>query len=61
MLVSRHPEQSYELYNLKEDPNELHNLITDPAYALVREELKKAAERLGYSNGRFYPLPKDSR
>jgi arylsulfatase A-like enzyme len=29
-----------ELYNLREDPHELHNLYDDRAYAQVRAEMK---------------------
>jgi len=35
-----------ELYNLKEDPQELNNLINDPNCAAVVEKLKKELERL---------------
>jgi N-acetylglucosamine-6-sulfatase len=35
-----------ELYNLKSDPEELHNLINDPAQAGKVEELKKELDRL---------------
>ena len=33
-----------ELYDLKKDPYELHNLAGDPAYAAVREEMTKVLE-----------------
>ncbi len=35
-----------ELYNLKEDPNELHNLIDDPRYAAKAEELRRLLDKL---------------
>ncbi|MBN1421541.1 MAG: sulfatase-like hydrolase/transferase [Planctomycetes bacterium] len=35
-----------ELYNVKEDPQELHNLIDDPACAAKKEELKAELARL---------------
>jgi len=30
-----------ELFDLDEDPDELHNLVNDPAYQAVREEIIK--------------------
>ncbi len=35
-----------ELYNLKEDPGELNNLIADPKYAAVVKQLQKELNRL---------------
>jgi len=35
-----------ELYNLKDDPGELNNLINDPRYALVVQQLRMELERL---------------
>ncbi len=36
----------WELYDLKEDPRELHNRYDDPAYAAVREQLHHQLEAL---------------
>ena len=36
----------WELYDLKKDPNELHSVYDDPAYAEVRAKLKTELERL---------------
>jgi len=35
-----------ELYNLKDDPGELNNLIDDPRYAFVVQQLQKELDRL---------------
>ncbi|MEM9718466.1 MAG: sulfatase [Bacteroidota bacterium] len=51
----RLPRGEYELYKLSDDPNELHNLIHEPAYALIREELKKALNDWGQITGDFIP------
>ncbi|MFO8012198.1 MAG: sulfatase [Phycisphaerae bacterium] len=40
-----------ELYNLKEDPKELHNLIDDPQYRNVVEDLKVDLARLKRETG----------
>ena len=37
---------AWELYDLKEDPNELNNVYDDPKYAGVVKDLKKELERL---------------
>ncbi len=34
------PHQEWELFDLKEDPDELHSVYQDPAYRSVRERLK---------------------
>jgi len=34
-------DKAWELYDLKNDPNELHNRFTDPAYAEVASRLKQ--------------------
>lgn len=39
-------EQEYELYDLAADPQELTNLVTDPAYAQVLQELRAELTRL---------------
>lgn len=41
----------YELYNLVEDPAELVNVVDDPAYAEIRQEL----ERLQRHSGARHP------
>ena len=38
------PIDSWELYDLKEDPNEMHNLINDPDYAEVVADMKVRLE-----------------
>ena len=38
-LVMAHSSQEGELYDLKQDPNETHNLYNDPAYTQVKLEL----------------------
>ena len=37
---------AWELYDLKKDPHELHNVYNDPAYFYVRERLKKELQKL---------------
>ncbi|MSO41461.1 MAG: DUF4976 domain-containing protein [Solirubrobacterales bacterium] len=41
-----------ELYDLHEDPYEIHNLVADPAYAAIRERLAKKLTRLTDCAGR---------
>ena len=36
----------WELYDEKTDPNELHNVYDDPAYASVREDMHRRLEAL---------------
>lgn len=36
----------WELYDLKKDPNELHNVFDDPSYAKVRKQLERDLEEL---------------
>lgn len=36
-----HDVDEWELYDLKKDPNEMHNLYDEPAYGSIREKLKK--------------------
>ncbi len=43
VMASRRPE--HELYDLKNDPYELHNLAGDPAYGNVLREMQAALER----------------
>ncbi len=40
----RHPAE-WELYDLLEDPDQVHNVVDDPAYAAVRAELEAALWR----------------
>ena len=40
-----------ELYNVKDDPNDDHNLIDDPRYAAKLNELKAELERLMKQTG----------
>ena len=37
---------AWELYDLKNDPNELNNIYADPKYADIVKELKKKLNRL---------------
>lgn len=63
-----------ELYDLKKDPHQVHNVAADPAYAAIREELERQLmaelQQTGdprlIDDGRFFetpplagPLPKD--
>ena len=40
--IHRYPFGNHELYNLKTDPDERENLISDPASAPMREELRRS-------------------
>jgi arylsulfatase A-like enzyme len=40
------PGNSWELYDLKEDPGEMHNLYNDPAYAETVNKLKRQLKTL---------------
>ncbi|MBE0653204.1 MAG: sulfatase-like hydrolase/transferase, partial [Bacteroidales bacterium] len=44
-----HPEK--ELYDLEKDPEENHNVILEPEYARVAEEMQKRLQRLTKENG----------
>src|SRR5690606_7158356 len=35
-----HDVDEWELYDLKKDPNEMHNVYDEPAYGSIREKLK---------------------
>jgi arylsulfatase A-like enzyme len=35
-----------ELYDLRKDPYEMHNLVADPAYAQVRDKLARKLAQL---------------
>ncbi|HEX8915300.1 MAG TPA: sulfatase [Humisphaera sp.] len=45
-LIHFWKKDQWELFDLTKDPNELKNVYDDPAYAKVREELKKEIARL---------------
>jgi arylsulfatase A-like enzyme len=51
----------WELYDMHEDPDEMHNVYDDPAYAEIREELKAQMwleqARLGDEPHRSQPVP----
>jgi arylsulfatase A-like enzyme len=49
--------KEWELYDLKKDPHELHNVHGDPAYAKVAAELKAELARLR----KLYKVPEDTR
>jgi hypothetical protein len=36
----------WELFDLEKDPDEMHNLVDDPAYASVKHEMEKELQRL---------------
>jgi arylsulfatase A-like enzyme len=55
--VHRYPYGPHELFNLKDDPNEDHNLIDDPSCADVKVSL---LSRLGEWFGRYVHPDKDS-
>jgi arylsulfatase A-like enzyme len=44
-FVSYQDSESRELYDLRRDPNELHNVASDPRYAVVRREHEKELAR----------------
>lgn len=45
-LIHFYPVNEWELYDLQKDPNELHSVYADPAYADVLKELKEELTRL---------------
>ena len=50
-----------ELYDLREDPDEKHNLIDDPKYAALIKEMKdKMFDWLERTNGMLIPLRRDA-
>lgn len=60
MTLSKSPVYMEEyLYSLKDDPMELHNLIKDPSYSIVRKKLKKMLleemKRAGEGQARIIP------
>ena len=50
------PAHGTELYNLKEDPDEFHNLVNDPKYKDVLYELKDRMLRFTIEYETNYPL-----
>jgi arylsulfatase A-like enzyme len=59
--AQKQPTDAYfELYELREDPHEMHNIIADPQYAEVRERLKaqllELKERVGDTDERYPEL-----
>jgi len=48
------PPQEYELYDLQEDPGELHNLADDPAHAKIKQELIDRVAELRKETGDVY-------
>jgi arylsulfatase A-like enzyme len=46
--------QEFELYDLKEDPEELHNLYGDPSHAPLRRQLAARLEELRRETGDQY-------
>ena len=36
----------WELYDLQEDPKEMHNVYNDPAYAKVQEDMHKRLKQM---------------
>ncbi len=50
---------AWELYDLKEDPHEMNNVISDPAYTDVRDRLKAEITRLQKQYGDSESLARD--
>ena len=62
MTVAKSPVYVEEyLYSLKDDPMELHNLIKDPSYRIVRNRMKRLLleemERAGEGKAVILPAP----
>lgn len=51
------PRPTYELYDLKNDPAELHNLADEPAYEQIGYELKVVLAEKMLLDSDFLPLP----
>lgn len=51
------PRQTFELYDLKNDPHELNNVINNPEYQSIAEELKAALHEWMIVNRDYAPLP----
>jgi len=60
--IDRDTPPAWELYDLKNDPEELHNRYNDPAYkeivAKLKAELKKQREELNETDANFPELQK---
>ena len=49
-----------ELYDLQEDPMEMHNLIRDPAYSDISKQLRSDIfDWLEETDGMYIPLKRD--
>jgi arylsulfatase A-like enzyme len=59
-LYFQRPRPVIELYDLKRDPFELHNLAGDPAYKSIEDELRRELDRWMVREGDFLPLPSHS-
>ena len=57
VLYFTNPRSVYELYDLKQDPNELHNLIDDQSLAEVVYELKEILQEKMMIDFDYLPLP----
>jgi len=55
------PEDRDELYDLKADPDGVHNVVDDPAYADARKEMRERLLRWMLDTGDVLPLEKDNR
>lgn len=51
------PRPVYELYDLQQDPSELHNLIGQPELKAVEQELKEALQEKMIRDFDYLPLP----
>jgi len=51
------PRQMFELYDLKNDPGEFHNLIGDPDYAEIEHQLKSVLHEWMIVYQDYLPLP----
>jgi len=45
-LIHFYPVDEWELYDLQKDPQEMHSVYGDPAYAAIVQELKEELQRL---------------
>lgn len=51
------PRPMFELYNLKTDPYEMHNLANDPAYSSIEYKLKATLQNRMILQQDYLPLP----
>lgn len=49
------PRPQYELYDLQNDPQELHNLADDPTHTVIKSELLKALDDWSAKTGDYIP------